>query len=99
MTKNESLQIGELIGEVKGINKRLDAFNGQIKDLTESVSKLPCQEQDTRIKFLEKVQNCEREDRRLKASIKGNIKAQVVGGVIGALSTGLVLSLTGLSGC
>jgi len=91
MTKNESQQIGELIGEVKGINKRLDTFNGQIGDLAKSVGNLPCQEQDARIKFLEKVQNCDQDNKRIKTSIKGNIKAEILGGLIGAGVTGLIM--------
>ena len=84
MTKDESKQIGELIAEARGINKRLDKFNGQIKDLTTSISKLPCQEHDGRIRFLEKVQNCNQDDKRLKSSIKGGIRAQVIGSCIAA---------------
>ena len=84
MTKNESQQIGILIGQVEGINNRLDKFNGQIKDLADKIDTLPCQEHDAQIRFLEKVQNCNQDDKRLKASIKGNIKAQILGASIAA---------------
>jgi len=98
MNKNESQQIGELIGEVKGINRRLDTFNGQIKDLAKSVSGLPCQEYGVRIKLLEKEYNSNTTERRLNKKIRGNIKAQIYGGLIGAGITGLTLWLTHLQG-
>jgi len=84
MTKNESQQIGILIGEVEGINKRLDKFNGQIKDLANKIDGLPCEKHDAQIRFLEKVQNCNQDDKRLKSSIKGGIRAQVIGSCIAA---------------
>lgn len=90
MNKNESQQIGKLIGKVEGINQRLDRFNGQIGDLAKSVNGLPCERNDVRIKLLEKGQNNNVTARRLDKSIKGGIKAQILGGLIGAGVTGII---------
>lgn len=90
MDDNEAQQIGELIGEVKGINQRLDDFNGQIEDLTKSLYSLPCQEHSVRIKLLEKSRNNNTTEQRLDKSIRGGIRAQVFGGLIGAGATGII---------
>jgi uncharacterized membrane protein YqgA involved in biofilm formation len=75
MTREEATQIGILIGETKGINNRLDRFNGQIKDLTKVVSTLPCQEHGVRIEHLEGCRIAVVEDKRLDRKIK----AQLIG--------------------
>jgi len=84
MNENESLQIGELIGEVRGINTRLDKFNGQIEHLADIIHTLPCQEHGVRIKLLEKSYDNDRLDKRTNRTIRGNITAQIIGSAIAA---------------
>lgn len=91
MNRQETEKLGILIGEMQGLKK-------QVSSVAEIVQKLPCQEHSVRIKLLEKGRNNNTTECQLNKSIRGNIRAQIYGGLIGAGITGIIwLAYTVLS--
>lgn len=90
MRKDEATQIGILIGEVKGINDRLDGQNGHIGKMADVISGLPCTEHSIRLKMVEKAQENKILNSRLRKKLSGNLKAHILAALAGAGITGLV---------
>ena len=88
MTEHE---IGEIVGELKGINRRLDNQNGQIREFAKVLKTLPCHVHNERLKNLEGI-----ETKRIKWDERtqkqtSNRRSQIIAAVMGALVSGVVI--------
>lgn len=91
MNKQEVQKLGMLINETQNLKEKID-------DLSDVVQNLPCEAHTVAIKLIEQNRERNSSNRKLNKKIRGNIKAHIYGGLIGAGVTGLTLWLTHLQG-
>ena len=96
MDKELIRALGNVEGELKGINTRLDAQNGAIKGHTTAIQSLPCLIHSEQIQAMEKIiiENYERKEGNKRRYFTR--RTQIMAAMIGGLSTGLILLLVRL---
>lgn len=91
MNKHEIQKLGMLINETQNLKEKID-------NLGDVVQNLPCEAHTVAIKLIEQSRESNSTSKQLNKKIKGNVRAHIYGGLIGAGVTGLTLWLTHLQG-
>lgn len=87
MNKQEVQKLGMLINETQNLKEKIDNLGDVVRDL-------PCEAHTLAIKLIEQGRERNSANRSLNKKIKGNIRAHIYGGLIGAGITGLIIWLT-----
>ena len=103
MKKDEIvLALGNVTGELKGINQRLDTQNGAIKDHTATLGGLPCLAHLELIKAvaksLEKIITEDKKQEERKEDKSFTRRTHIKAALIGALATGVIFLIVTLAG-
>ena len=99
MKKDEiALALGNVTGELKGINQRLDTQNGAIKDHTAVLSNLPCLAHLELIKAMEKIIVNDKKQEERKEYRSFTHRTHIKAALVGALVTGVIFLIVTLAG-